>query len=346
MKVIVPCAGKSTRFPNMRPKWMLNHPDGDLMAAKAIKGLNVKSEDVIITILKEHEDQYDIVRGLKDNIGDKIKIVILDKQTNSQSETVYLTLKKTNLKESFLVKDSDNTFSIDKIDEEFNYVCYSDIHNYEEINPINKSYIKLNEQGIILDIIEKKIISSSFNVGGYYFREPDKFIESFERLNKSNGKELYLSHIILDMIANKKEIFFGKDVQRYFDWGTLNEWHKYTKKFKTYFLDIDGVLFENASQYFKPRWGETQAIKENASVIKNLSEDPYTQIFFVTSRAEKYRAVTESQIKELGIKFERLIMDCRHAKRIIVNDFSNTTGYPTCEAINILRNSEDLKKYI
>ena len=55
MKIIVPCEGKSKRFPEMRPKWMLNHPDGDLMVTKAIKGLNAKPEDIIITILKEHE---------------------------------------------------------------------------------------------------------------------------------------------------------------------------------------------------------------------------------------------------------------------------------------------------
>ena len=53
MKVIVPCAGKSSHFPNMRPKWMLTHPDGNMMVKEAIEGLNIKPKDVIITILKE-----------------------------------------------------------------------------------------------------------------------------------------------------------------------------------------------------------------------------------------------------------------------------------------------------
>ncbi len=347
MKVIIPCGGKSSRFPNMRPKWMLTHPEGDMMIKKAIEGLKAKESDIIITILKEHEDQYDIIKGLKDNLGSSIKVIILDNPTKSQAETVYLTIKKANLNESFFVKDSDNTFSFELKDENINYVCYSDIHEYTEINPGNKSYIKMNDQNIIIDIVEKKIISSFFNVGGYHFRNPTLFIESFERINNmGRNSELYVSHIIQDLIANRKEVFFGKKVENYFDWGTADEWRKYTKRFRTFFFDIDGILFENASQHFKPRWGETLPIKENLEIIKKLSEDPYAQIYFITSRPEKYRKLTETKLKELSIKYYGLLMGCLHAKRIIVNDFSNTTGYPTCEAINILRDSEDLKKYI
>lgn len=347
MKLIVPCAGKSSRFPNMRPKWMLVHPDGNMMVKKAIEGINVHPQDTIITILKEHEDKYDIIKGLKGNIGQETTIVVLDEQTNSQSETVYQTIKKANIKESFLVKDSDNMFSIENPEEEFNYVCYSDIHQYEEINPGNKSYIKLNEQGIIVDIVEKQVVSKYFNVGGYYFKDPNGFIKTFEKLFKhGNSKELFLSHVIQDMIANTGEIFLGKEAKNYFDWGTLKDWFKYREKFKTYFFDIDGIVFENAGQHHKPRWGETSHLKDNVEVIKRLSEDLYIQLFFVTARPEKFRQLTENKLKELGIKHSGLIMGCHHAKRIIVNDFSNTTGYPTCEAINILRDSEDLRKYI
>ena len=45
--LIVPCAGKSTRFPNMKPKWMLTHPDGKLMIEKALEGMPLKKFDRI-----------------------------------------------------------------------------------------------------------------------------------------------------------------------------------------------------------------------------------------------------------------------------------------------------------
>ena len=39
--LIIPCAGRSTRFPNSRPKWSLTHPYGDLMFIQSIKGLDL-----------------------------------------------------------------------------------------------------------------------------------------------------------------------------------------------------------------------------------------------------------------------------------------------------------------
>lgn len=40
MNLIIPAAGKSSRFPGVRPKWMLVHPNGNLMLIEAIRGLN------------------------------------------------------------------------------------------------------------------------------------------------------------------------------------------------------------------------------------------------------------------------------------------------------------------
>lgn len=347
MKAIIPCAGKSSRFPDIRPKWMLTHPDGNLMIKKALEGLKgIEKKDIIITILKEHEEKYDISKGLKENIGEEITIIILDEPTKSQSETVYLTLKEAGVRESFLVKDSDNYFEVD-VSCENNYICYSNLDEYTEINPSNKSYIKMNEQGVIIDMVEKRIISKSFNVGGYFFKNVEKFIETFEKLGESNSfSELYLSYIIEDMIINQKEVFLGKKVEKYLDWGTFEDWIRYTRKFKTYFFDLDGILFKNGSQFFSPRWGETDIIKNNVEFIKELSKNEYSQIFFVTSRPEKYRNMVEKKLKELGIEFEGLIMNCLHAKRMIINDFSKTNGYPSCDSINVPRDSENLKDYI
>ena len=40
--LIIPCAGKSSRFPNMKPKYMLTHPDGKLMIEKAMENINLE----------------------------------------------------------------------------------------------------------------------------------------------------------------------------------------------------------------------------------------------------------------------------------------------------------------
>ncbi len=39
--LIIPCAGQSSRYPNLRPKWMLTHPDGELMIEKVINSIDI-----------------------------------------------------------------------------------------------------------------------------------------------------------------------------------------------------------------------------------------------------------------------------------------------------------------
>jgi hypothetical protein len=348
MKVLIPCAGKSSRYPNMRPKWMLEHPDGNLMIKKSIEGLKTRPEDIIVTILREHEEKYNITKGLKEHMGEGITVILLDEQTKSQAETVYLTLKKADVTESFIIKDSDNIFSTAELNEDFNYACFSDIGQYEDINAADKSYLKMDDQNKIIDMAEKQIISTTFSVGGYYFKDPKDFMTSFEKLSKSreDGKEIYPSHIISDMIVNEGKTFFGKEVHTYSDWGTFEKWAKYCKNFKTYFLDVDGILFKDASQFFKPYWKDAQPTEENLKILKELSEDKNAQLFFITSRPESYRQLTEDKFRELGIEHDGLVMGCFNAKKILISDFIKTVGHPSCEAVTILRNSEDLKKYI
>ena len=58
MNLIVPMAGKSSRFPEMRPKWMLTHPNGRFMGIEAILGLNCDDfKSIVYVILKEHEQK-------------------------------------------------------------------------------------------------------------------------------------------------------------------------------------------------------------------------------------------------------------------------------------------------
>ncbi|MDR0919998.1 MAG: hypothetical protein LBM93_12280 [Oscillospiraceae bacterium] len=345
MKIIVPCAGKSSRFPNMRPKYMLNAPNGNLMVKEALSGFinSINPEDIVITILKEHEEKYNIIQGIERCFGFMPAICILSEPTKSQSETVYNTLKQMNITESFLVKDSDNFFSTDICDEEYNYICAFDLNNSAVINPSNKSYMQIDSDGKIVKFIEKKVISNLFSVGGYYFKSPEEFCKAYLALQSFSG-ELYLSNVISHMIENG-EVFMPKSVASYFDWGTIDEWKKYTKQFKVYFIDIDGVIFHNSAQYFSPIWGETEPIERNVNVIKALKAKG-NQIILTTSRTEEFRKITETTLEENGIKYDFLLMGCMHGQRILVNDYSKSNPYPSAVAINIPRDSDFLENFI
>ena len=112
--LIIPCAGRSSRYPNLRPKWLLTHPDGELMLEKVINGLEIKNLDrTKITIVKDQIKQYEADLILKQAFGDQIEICVLEDYTKSQSDTVSETIKNMDVSGSFIAKDSDCRVSIE-----------------------------------------------------------------------------------------------------------------------------------------------------------------------------------------------------------------------------------------
>jgi len=349
--LIIPAAGSSTRFPNVRPKWLLTQPTGELMLTSAISGLNLKEFDSIyLVVLKNHIDKYDCIRGIKEsfdslNILHKLNITILANETRSQAETVSAAIRQENISGGIFIKDSDNYFETDVVSG--NKICVYDLNETKLINPTNKSYVLINDVNLITNIIEKKIISSFFCCGGYSFESAEKFLEYYEKLK--NFDNLYISHIIYSMILDG-HCFFPALSNNYKDWGTIDDWYQYKDKFTTFFIDIDGVLVENSAEFFSPYWGDTSGITENIEIINKLFDSGKSQIILTTSRKQKYKEVTEQQLAKNGVKYHQIIFDLLSSKRIIINDYSNTNKFKSCDSINIKRNSKELgdilKKYL
>ncbi|MBA3073151.1 MAG: hypothetical protein FP831_06125 [Anaerolineae bacterium] len=340
--LIIPCAGKSSRFPNMRPKWMLTHPDGSLMIEKAIQGFDLKKYDrIVITIVKEHDEKFEADLSLKQVFTDKkIEICMLPEFTKSQSETVYQTIKRMKISGSFVVKDSDNYVVFDNIKMK-NFVVGVNLQERHDVKNIpGKSFILVNEQHIITNIIEKQVKSDYISVGVYGFESVDLFEQAFLEISQNTTSELFLSHVISFLISSKRQVFEYNQASDYNDWGTINEWREETNKFTTFFLDIDGVLMKNSGKFGTFNWETNNSLLvENIKTMKEL-QDLGAQIIFVSSRPEKYVVKAIELISKYGLKPYAYLHSLNHAKRILVNDFSNTNPYPSAEVINIPRNGE------
>ena len=164
----------------------------------------------------------------------------------------------------------------------------------------------------------------------------------------SSKKDLFVSHIVFDRILNGS-VFEGgeiKDPSTFSDWGTLEDWNRYRSKYSTLFLDIDGVLVENSGRYVGKKWGSTTSIEENVAAIKKLHESGKTRIILTTSRSSDVKDQTIEQLTNYGVPFDEILFDLPHAKRIVVNDYAPSNTYRTCEALNIKRNSKNLKEMI
>lgn len=342
--LIIPCAGKSNRFPNMKPKWMLTHPDGELMIEKALKGLNFEIFDrVIITIVKPHDEKYEagliLSQVFKNN--PKIEICLLDDFTSSASETVYLTIKKMNIKGSFVIKDSDNCVHINISTPIENFIAGYDLHKHSNVSNIpGKSFLLVNEHNLIQDIIEKQIVSNIICLGVYAFQDAELFVNAYkELLEKQIKGEMFISHVISYILSKNVEIFKYIEATGYDDWGTLVEWKQVQKDYRTYFCDVDGVLMRNCGKYGSRNWyNNTEIISENFETIRRLQAKG-AQIVITTSRPEELRESLEKILAENGIKPYAILMGLNHAARVIINDFAPTNPYPSGIAITLPRNS-------
>ena len=328
---------------------MLSHPmTNRLMVTEAISGLNLDFFDNIYFIcLEQHEDKYSFMKGFVSELDDaglraKSNIVLLPEQTDSQSETVYTFLSGQELEGFVFIKDSDGFYRCDV--EERNQVAYFDLNDMDDINARTKSYIELDVNNVITNIVEKKVVSSTFSSGGYGFADAKEFCKTFEKLQDMDG-ECYISHIIFEMMLSGST-FYGKRTTDFKDWGTLDAWNKYKLQYKCLFVDIDGTLVTNSSIHFPPYVGSGDPLEDNIELLDDLHQQGKVKIILTTSRPERLRQLTLMELQTKGIPYDELIMGLPHCQRVVINDFARSNPYPSCSAINIPRNQNNLKEFL
>lgn len=337
--LILPVAGRSSRFPNMRPKWLLTMPDGKLMIEKSVENIDLNIFDkVVIVCLREHLEKYTseemIVDSFENSCGVKPELVILNEPTSSQSDTIYQSIKRGNIDGAIFIKDCDNVFTCNP--EPINAVTTIDLNEIELVDAKNKSYVEVDSLDIISNIVEKEVISNFFCCGGYSFRSAVEFCNTLESI--SSESEVYISHVIYKMLMSNEE-FVRKTATNYLDWGTLREYRHYCKKHMTVFCDVDGVLLKNGSKFSSNGW-ETPGLEANLRKISQLQKDGGLYLILTSSRPESAIEYTLKELDKFGIHVDRCLFGLPHTRRYLINDYSSTNPYPSAVAINLERDSE------
>lgn len=338
MEVVIPCAGKSSRFPNLRPKYLLTDYSGKLMIERVVEDYLDKAS-ITIVILQEHESEFGVISKLTELFGNHVKVKILPELTTGPAESIYKAIESIRTDDNLLVRDSDSFFKHGDIEGNSVFVAkLSDYPNLENVS--QKSFAIANNQEVVLSLVEKRVVSENICVGGYQFESLYDYRKAFKKLKeKMDDKEIYVSHVI-DFLISGGAVFNLSFVDEYVDVGTSKDWFRFNDK-PTFFCDIDGVLLKSKLSYEESH----EAIYENVEVLK--SKEAYgCKIVFVTSRPEKYRTRTYRILKELGFQNFELVMGMNHSSRILINDFAPSNPYPSAKAINIPRDDDQLGSYI
>lgn len=106
---------------------------------------------------------------------------------------------------------------------------------------------------------------------------------------------------------------------------------------KTYFIDIDGVLFKHNGSLMQQNKSQIQVL-ENAKIMLSEIEKNGDKIILTTGRKESMRQQTIDLINEYGLFFDELVMGCNRGARIIVNDLKPNQIMKTAFAFCPIRN--------
>lgn len=341
MEIIVPAAGLSTRFPDMKPKYLLYDYKGEMMLMNALRKYRQLGMKINIGILKEHQDKYAVIEQIQHEWHDNINFVVIDKPTRGPADTVCRILVESGITGEFLVKDCDSFFEHENTSG--NYICVSNISEHEILKKLaSKSFVIVNDQDIVTNIIEKQVVSDTFCVGGYKFESAEQYKLAFEYVSQMNG-EIFVSDIIGRML-DQGHIFTKRNVTNYVDVGTANDWFEHNDR-PVIFCDIDGTIVKAQSRLDLESKCLEVPLQNNVKRLLELQENG-AQFIFTSARENQYTSLTREMLYRLGFKSFTLICGLQNSRRILINDYNKANPYPRAEAINLYRDSDNLSDFL
>lgn len=310
-------------------------------------------DEIIVISLNEYFNEISeelLQEEIYNHTNIKTRIITLENRTNSTVETICMGLAKLNKEFQFVIKDSDNLIEshdfLKESSEQQNLLGFIDIDQNPTISHVGKSYVDLNKDNFIINIIEKSVKSNLMNTGIVSFRSAAEFMSFGE--SALNKRVTYVSDVIKMMIQNKIK-FKGFEIKEYQDWGTLHQWTKFKNSYMTIFVDLDGTLVVNSHPLAinnNNNWNSFIPLYENIDLLLKLQKTGRVQIIFTTSRSKNYFDLINTNLQKIGFQDFQLITGLFHSKRVLINDFSDSNVFPSAIAINIKRNTSTLSEYL
>lgn len=199
--LIIPAAGNPKEGSKEMPHIFMPDTEGIMHCVRAILGLETeKFSQIVFTVLRSHVEKFDVDTLLKlqfKRLGlSNAELLILEKPTKTQAETIALTVEKCEITGPVFFKDADNYFDAEVYPE--NGVAVCPLESLPLVDPRNKSYVAVDDMQHITNIIEKRVINNLFNAGGYCFSDVRDYMEAYKEYSQLGN--IYLSHLIYGML--------------------------------------------------------------------------------------------------------------------------------------------------
>lgn len=297
--LIIPCGGR--KLIDGSPLYLNRHPNGKRLIERCMSGIHPETFDrIIVVLLREDIEEFSADKYILEELGGRypIEIVVLPTPTSGPADTIHYAIIQANVTGAVVVKDVDNYVQVPQEQISFgNFVAGLDLNQWERDvhNLRNKSFLILNEQGNLLDVIEKQFKSDVICLGLYGFKRAEDFQQAHQKLNDPNYpiSKLYLSHVISYLIGYSGKVFRYVAATEYENWSDKWHWNAMQQDYGLYFVDLDKDL----------KIQKLRALQERGASFVGY-----------TVKNETYVAQMKAVLEEAGVHLLNVISGCPWSK--------------------------------
>ncbi|MFH7766813.1 glycosyltransferase family 2 protein [Acinetobacter sp. BSP-28] len=213
LNIVIPMAGAGSRF--VKAGYVVPKPlikiHGKSMIQLVVNNLRPNQPHRFIFICQaEHVKKYNLIQKLTQWAPSSV-VVEIENQTEGAACTVLAAKEFIDDLNPLMIANSDQYVDI----------CIDSYLNYLEINQLDGlimtmkatdpkwSFVRLNEENLVSEVIEKKVISNEATVGIYNYARGCDFVEAAEKMIKDNDRvnnEFYVAPVYSRLIQQGRKI--------------------------------------------------------------------------------------------------------------------------------------------
>jgi beta-phosphoglucomutase-like phosphatase (HAD superfamily) len=239
LQVVLAMSGRGSRFTlegYVIPKPLVDVGDGKSMIQMVVENINIDAEYIFI-VQKSHYEQYNLQTILSLMVPG-CKIIQVNGITDGAACSVLLAKEYINNNNHLFVINSDQYIKDFDSCDFFNKMLTSNVDGgimtFKKENDVKWSYVRLNEDGNIIEVREKQPISDQASTGAYYFHKGSDFISAAEEMIENKDKyknEYYLAPCYNYMIKTGKKIIpYEIPTENFFGTGTPEDLEYFKKQ--------------------------------------------------------------------------------------------------------------------
>lgn len=211
LQIVIPIAGEGKSFQKAGysfPKYLV-----DIAGKPMIQWVteNIAAEaNYIFIVLKDHYDRFNLSHMLN-LLVENPTIVVIDGATHGAAETVLDAEEFINNEQPLVIVNSDQYMEWNS--SEFFYAmaadnCDGGIVTFESTHP-KYSFVRLDDEGFVVECAEKKPISRIATAGVYYFRRGSDFVEGAKLMIKKDirtNDQFFVCPVYNELISKNMKI--------------------------------------------------------------------------------------------------------------------------------------------